>query len=108
MTARAVSNRVKCSLIERTPRAVLAIKLPIDANAIVTIESATRASISVKPAEASSAAVERNNLDSSRQPIDAHLVTYARARQRNDATARHSGGKESDRGATLVMTTTGR
>src|SRR3974390_1170923 len=96
MTARAVSNRVNRPSILRTPRALLPIKLPIDAIIMATIESATSASISVKPAFAPSGGIERNNLDPSREPIDAHFITDTQAGQGNDATTRHSGGKETD------------
>ena len=80
MTARAVSNRVKCPSIERMPRAVLAIKLPIAAITMATIDNATSASISVKPATPWSGGVERDNLDPSCQPIDAHLITNSQVR----------------------------
>ena len=76
MMARAVSSRVNRSSIQWTPRAVLATSVPIDVKATATIASATSASISVKPV-LSLSAVEWDNLDPSRQPIDAHFITSA-------------------------------
>src|SRR5215211_8874221 len=40
---------------------------------------------------------ERGNLDTSREPVDADLVSGAQPRQRNHPATRHPAGKETDR-----------
>src|SRR5262245_32836411 len=106
MTARAVSNRVRCISIDWVPRAVVAMRAPIDDKAIATIERATKASISVNPA-LFSGGIDWNNLDPSRQPVDPHFIASARSAQCDDTAARHSGRKETDCVTGRVMPATG-
>ena len=80
MIARAISSRVKCASIYLVPRAVVAINAPIDANVMATIDSATNTSIRVKPSVPVLRSVERHNVDSSCQPIDAHFIANTGAR----------------------------
>src|SRR3954463_9956159 len=68
---------------------------PIVPSTTAMIASATSASIKVKPA--ASEQLLRDNLDASGQPVDAHLIAHARARQRDDPAARHPRRKEIDR-----------
>src|SRR5437762_11798155 len=99
MIARAVSTKVRCSPIERTPRVVTAISEPIAASETETTASATSTSIRVKPALALHFldVVVRDNLDPSGKPVDADLVADAEPRQRDRAAARHAGREEADR-----------
>src|SRR5262249_21645581 len=80
----------------RTPAATRA---PVAVSTTATTARATTTSISVNPSVARQRLqrIDRNNLDSSCQPIDAHLVTDALPRQRNRASTRHSGRKEANR-----------
>ena len=73
--ARAVSSRGKRPSIELTPRTLLATKAPIEAKPTATIDSATSTSSRVKPAVLSLGAADWHNVDPSRQPIDADLIT---------------------------------
>src|SRR5262245_54864149 len=92
---RAVSNRIKCASIERAPRALLAISAPIGANTTATTESATSASISVNP-QTPLSAVDCDNLDSSGQPIHAHLIAHPQTTKRNDSATGHPRRKKTN------------
>src|SRR5262245_9002958 len=115
---RAVSTSMRCVSSERAPRTVVAIREPMAASATAMTASATSTSISMKPAvlrfldrrrcgnfrSAALELVDRGNLDSSREPVDADLVSGAEPRQRDHAAARHAAGEEPDRrtGGALV------
>src|SRR5882757_5141678 len=105
MTARAVPNWFKYSSIERVPRTVVAINAPIDESEIATMASATSTSISVKPAVVGLTAVERDNFDPSRQPIDPDLVTGTQPTQCNGAAAGHPRREKANRGSRRVSIT---
>src|SRR4051794_25188583 len=98
MIARAVSVSARWPLTERAPRIVTATSDPIADNEIATTESATSTSIRVKPSLPfwRLQRADRNNFDSSREPIDAHLIADAQPRQRDGAAARHAGREEAD------------
>src|SRR5262245_54711589 len=113
VTARAVSTRIRFASSEREPRTVVAISAPMAVSATEITVSATRTSISVKPAHARRRAarraavrvrtgpnhleaIEGRNLHTSRQPVHADLVAGAEPGQRDDAAARHATGEEAD------------
>src|ERR1700674_481209 len=101
VTARAASTTVTRSLMVRTPRRLPAVRLAIAVSMTATTASATSASIRVKPAAARRGLrpVRRDNFDSSRQPVYAHLVAQIVAAERDDAAARNARGEEADGGA---------
>src|SRR6266540_1248903 len=85
---RAVSTSDRCPPTERAPRTVTAISEPIADSDTATTVSATSTSISVKPRLPcfflidALGLLERNNLDTSRQPVDADLIADAEPRER--------------------------
>ena len=109
--ARAVSTRAKGWSIERIARTVVDIREPMAASEADTMASAISTSMSVKPATACrpvrgacpDANVlergDRDNLDTSRQPIDPYLIAGAQAGERNGSAAGHSGTEEIDAGS---------
>src|SRR2546423_8564832 len=85
---RAVSISARRRSSQPVPRIDVATREPMAVSAIATTASATSTSMSVKPAwgslrprlrprAARSEEAERDNLDPSRQPVDADLVTDA-------------------------------
>src|SRR5215475_1887835 len=76
---------------------VVAINDPIAVSATATSASATTTSISVKPARRRSCSqLDRHKLDTSGEPIDAHLEAFAQPRQLDRAPAGSSRWKEVD------------
>ena len=94
--------------MERVPRTVVAINMPIDDSDMATTASATSTSIKVKPAVARLGWTERDNFDPPGQPIDANFVAESRSRQRDDSAAGHAGREEMDRGSRWVFIATRR
>src|SRR5437764_7393479 len=73
--------------------------------------SATSTSISVNPPAARrrprSQRAERDNIHTSRQPVDADLIADTLARERDGPAAGHAGCKEADRGSGAAVAAAG-
>jgi len=95
--ARAVSASSTCRSSALVPRAEVAISVPIPASTAVTMASATSISMIVNPASRPCLeCTARNNLNASRQPVDANFVARTQSRQHDRAAAGHSGRQKAN------------
>src|SRR6202011_1757545 len=101
-TARRVSTSPRCCSILPEPRIFPATSNPMAAKEAAATASATRASMRVNPARASSSSPGRskgiawNNFDAPCQPSDADFEGCPEPREENRAAAGHSRRKELD------------
>src|SRR5215475_2255515 len=92
----------------RVPRTLVATSAPIAESETARIARATSTSTSVKPSVPPLAAILRNNLNSPRHPIHAHLVRDTLPAQGDNPAAGHSSRKKTNDPTGSVLAATGR